>query len=542
MIDWPMTVRYVPLRIRWAWIFTGIFFALVAVLVATKFQDYGISWDEEVQNTYGQKLLSFYRTGFQDRSAMTYLNLFFYGGFFDLMAAIANLVSPFGVYQTRHLLGGIFMLFGLFGSWRLTRLLAGDRAALIAVMMLTVDPLLYGHSFMNPKDAPLAWLSIWVLYFACRAIKEGRPRWSTIVGFGISLGLAFGTRIVAAPLLIYVTAVLGFGALLHRFWPQIAPISTARMAIGLLAACPIAYVVMIICWPWAIQDPLNPIRAFHEFSNFPWNGWLLWDGEMVPATHLPRNYLPALLLYQLPEHTLAGLLFVVVAGIVVAWRRHLSLVADIRLPQYALLIQAAVVPVVGFVILRPTVYNGMRHFLFVVPPLVILAAIGWEQLLAAVTTRWRISVIAAGGVLGVLMFWQMARMIDLHPYEYVAYNRVVGGVAGASGRFELDYWDTSLAEDARRLGRRLAKMHFNAPPVVFVCGNRLSASAFLPKYVHLTWAVEEADYFISIVPSTCRGQVDVTKDRIVEVRRDNVTLSYVIDLDRERKKADAAAP
>jgi hypothetical protein len=218
-------------------------------------------------------------------------------------------------------------------------------------------------------------------------------------------------------------------------------------------------------------------------------------------------------------------------------RRRLGLLTDRRTLQYLILLQAAVVPVLAFIIMRPTVYNGMRHFLFVVPPLVIIAAIGWERVLVAATTRWRISVLAIGAVLGGLMFWQLARMIDLHPYEYVAYNRVAGGVVGAAGRFELDYWDTSLGEASRRLGARLAKMHPASPPTVFVCGNRLSAAAFLPKYVRLTYKVEEADYFISIDPSTCRGQVDVTRNRIVQVRRDNVTLSYVIDLSAGRPKS-----
>ena len=256
-----------------------------------------------MQNTYGRDLLAFYTSGFHDRSAMTYLNLYFYGGLFDLLAAIINLVSPFGVYQTRHLLGGIFMLFGLLGSWRLCRLLAGERAGLIAVMSLVLNPLLYGHSFINPKDAPLAWLSIWVFYYACRAIGEGRPRIGTVIGFGVALGLGLGTRVLAAPWMVYIAAALAFVAVLGRVWPRLNSPPVARAAVGLLAALPLAYGVMVICWPWAVLKTFNPIIALNEFANFPWKGWLLWDGEMMPAINLPRDYLPSLLLYQLPEHT-----------------------------------------------------------------------------------------------------------------------------------------------------------------------------------------------------------------------------------------------
>jgi hypothetical protein len=303
-------------------------------------------------------------------------------------------------------------------------------------------------------------------------------------------------------------------------------------------AAPLAYVVMGIFWPWAIIDPLNPFLALHEFTNFPWKGWLLFDGEMMPAISLPRDYLLAFLLYQLPEHTLVGLVLAVI-GAGSAWmRRGAALFADRRTLQYLILVQAAVVPVVAFVILRPTVYNGMRHFLFVVPPLVILAAIGWEKLIQVAMARWPVSGLALGTSLAALILWQLARMISLHPYEYVAYNSIAGGVVGASGRFELDYWDTSLGEASRKLSNHLARHPPATPPVVFVCGNRLSASAFLPKNVRLTWKIEEADYFISIVPSACRDHIDVTKNRIIEVRRDHITLSYVIDLAASREAAE----
>jgi hypothetical protein len=37
-------------------------------------------------------------------------------------------------------------------------------------------------------------------------------------------------------------------------------------------------------------------------------------------------------------------------------------------------------------------------------------------------------------------------IVRLHPYEYIYYNELVGGVRGAEGRFDLDYWCTSFRE------------------------------------------------------------------------------------------------
>jgi len=37
-------------------------------------------------------------------------------------------------------------------------------------------------------------------------------------------------------------------------------------------------------------------------------------------------------------------------------------------------------------------------------------------------------------------------MITLHPYQYVYYNRLAGGLQGAFRRYEMDYWATSYRE------------------------------------------------------------------------------------------------
>jgi len=47
-------------------------------------------------------------------------------------------------------------------------------------------------------------------------------------------------------------------------------------------------------------------------------------------------------------------------------------------------------------------------------------------------------------------------MIKLHPYEYVYYNRIIGGVAGASRKgYVTEYWATSYKEAVKELTRYL---------------------------------------------------------------------------------------
>jgi hypothetical protein len=37
-------------------------------------------------------------------------------------------------------------------------------------------------------------------------------------------------------------------------------------------------------------------------------------------------------------------------------------------------------------------------------------------------------------------------MIALHPYQYVYFNRLTNGLAGARGKFDTDYWGLSMRE------------------------------------------------------------------------------------------------
>jgi hypothetical protein len=523
-MDWTATA---------GWFVLGV----VTLLVFATFRDYGISWDELLQNTYGEKLIAFYASGFQDVSAFDYSNLYLYGGLFDMVADILNRVSPFGEYETRHLLGGLVFVAGLLGGWRLAELLGGKRAGLIALVCLATTPLLYGHSFINPKDSPFAWLTLWAIYYGCRILeKPHAPDRTALIGFAVSLGLALGTRVMAFALLAYLGAIFTALAWTQAHKNRAASVlgitcDAARLCLRVAAYLPLTLIIMAFFWPWSVTAPFNVVDALKTFSHFTWQPKVLWNGELVPSGHLPPIYLTRLLMLQLPEHVLAGLALTI--GFAALRIRNTGLdMRDARQRQYAMVVLAAAVPLIGFAILRPVVYNGVRHFLFVVPPLVILGALGIDRLYAAAAAKGQVLAAATVGVfLAAGIAWQGAELIELHPYEYVSYNVFEGGITGAEKSFELDYWGTSLGEASRGLVSYIDKNHVGpAAPKVFVCGDRMSAAYFLPKSISITEKRDEADYFIGINDPPCRDHFENPRDAVFAVQRNGVTLGYVMDL------------
>lgn len=497
------------------------------VLALLTFPDFGITHDEEVQAIYGEKLFSWYASGFADTSAFEYLDLFWYGGLFDLVAAALNKISPFGYYETRHLLGALVGLAGLAGAWRLARLAGGPRAGLIAAVLLILTPCFVGHSFNNPKDGPFAVAMLWAVYALARLVIEmPRPRLATVAWFGVAMGAALSVRVGAFLVFGYFgLAALAFfaGRLRVAGWRQ------TRRQVGALAArmalaLALSWAILAVFWPWAVQDPLNPWLAVTHFSRYDIDIDSLFNGRLVPATNLPAFYLLGYLAVTLPEAVLVGLAALAV-GLLMR-RRHAE---DSRV--VAIVALAAAFPILFFVVFRPTAYDGLRHFLFVVPPLVVLAALGIERLWTWADGRSRRlgRVFAAVLVGGVVV--QATTIARLHPDEYIYYNALVGGVHGAENKWELDYWSNSMHEAVDRLAEAMLLEHGGQAPAVpakvLICGNGLSGTYFFPPYMVEVTSLQEAEFVIAYTQADCwktwRGRP------LAEVERFGAVLSVVKD-------------
>ena len=115
---------------------------LVSIIALLTFRDYGLSWDDYAHSEYGDLLLAFYASGLADRRALSWVNLYYYGGGFDLLAALAAKVLPFTVFETRRLIGAAVGILGLFVTWRTGRRIGGPLAGLIALILLASLPAL----------------------------------------------------------------------------------------------------------------------------------------------------------------------------------------------------------------------------------------------------------------------------------------------------------------------------------------------------------------------------------------------------------------
>src|SRR5215467_3545572 len=194
----------------WSRLAFGLILVGIALVLLT-FRDYGVTWDEDVHNWYGNFVLDYYLSFFSDKTALHWRDLYNYGAIFDVLAAALNRISPIGVYETRHLLNGLVGILGLIGCWKLGRVVAGFRAGFIATLFLLLTPNYYGQMFNNPKDIPFAVGVVWATYYMVRMVPAlPRPPLGLLAKLGVAIGMTMGVRIGGLLLLFYSGMLLAF--------------------------------------------------------------------------------------------------------------------------------------------------------------------------------------------------------------------------------------------------------------------------------------------------------------------------------------------
>jgi hypothetical protein len=502
--------------------------AIAAIVALTTFRDYGLGWDDYTHAEYGDLLLSFYASGLADRRALSWVNLYEYGGGFDLAAALLAKLLPFGVFETRRLTGGIVGLIGLLIVWRTGRRGGGPLAGFIALALLATCPLFVGHAFINAKDVPFAVAMALLLLGLVRAFEEyPRPGAATVALVGIGAGLAIGTRILGAFGALYALGALALIVAIdaHRDGLRAAGASCGRFVLRLLPGLVLGYAVMALVWPWGAAEPLNPIRALQYFSRFfeePWDE--LFGGALIKVTEMPRSYLPTLLALKLPE-MFGALATGGVAGALVGAFRHGNTAN--RRAVLLLVALAAALPIAVAVAMRPAMYNGIRHFLFVVPPLAVTGGLAGAWLFDALRRRGHLAAMAAAAVFIIGIALPMVDMVRLHPYEYTSFNRLAGGVRGARDRYMLDYWGLSLKQASQGLAAKIAELGLRKPSdrrwKLAVCGPHRSPQVELGADFETTWDPKGADFAMMLGEFYCRKfdaplLVDVVRNGVVYAR------------------------
>jgi hypothetical protein len=484
---------FVPLALL-----VGCLFVSLA-LVFTQARKYGITLDEPLQENFGKCIFQWYRTLGKDASCLNsfppreYMRE--HGGIFDAgVVAVQHVFKHSNPWLVRHTVTGLVGWLGIVGIALCGYALGGAWVAFAAALGVLLFPRYYGAMFNNPKDVPAAAALTFVLWATLLLVKHWQRR---RLALGLSallggfLGIATAIRVPSLSWLAVLVVILVIWWLLNgpTVWrerqliEELIPQLAAAAIIGITTL-----LTTMLLWPYVFVDPIAHLfQAIRVLSHYPWNGYVLFNGHEYPASQLPLSYVPTWLeigspLLLLPLATLA----IVIIVVETIRHRHVD-------PLCWIGIAAFVLPLAPLLLLHPVLYDALRQFLYVFPPLILLAAYGvtrGAELLASLrfaAGRWLAVVLVA---VTVISYAQVAaEMVALSPYEYVYFSPLVGGLRGASAAYETDYYGACAKAAADWLAANYRR-YTTAPSPTFDAAPGLSTltTPYLPGTFHLTSA------------------------------------------------------
>ncbi len=432
-------------------LFRKIFWGLALVLLIGMpilSTQYSITADEWGNKAYGELCLDYFTSLGQKKDALTYAPrggevMYCYGPTLDLISAAIYRTTGADPYTVRHLLLSLMGVLIMVGCGLIARLLGGNwRVAVIALVFTLFSPRIFGDSMNNPKDITFAAGYIVTICFLIKFLQElPRPSWRTSLFLIAGIGIGLGSRAPGLALVGYVPFFVVFEILFRKgLRKTIFSESTLikDVALKTTAATLGGYILGILFWPFALANPFkNPLVALQTLTNFPISIKTLFEGSKIYSTALPWYYVPKYMMVSTPLYFLAGLLiFVLIFPFIKKYfnQRYLFIVLFVGM-----------FPLIYGISKNSAFYNGWRHTTFIYPPLVALAAVGFEYLLQRFSNTGQ-KILA--GILAILVALPLWFMVKNHPYQYTYYNELTGGVKGAFGQYETDYFGTSTREIA----------------------------------------------------------------------------------------------
>ncbi len=421
--------------------------------------DHGATWDEYFVEKSANKLTDFYLTFGEDKSALEYRNRKFYGGLFDTYSGFAvKIFNPLFdqdyTYQIRHIFNALIGFLGILFTGLLGKYLGGWRGGLMALLFIALSPRFFGHAMNNPKDIPFAAAFAMGTYFMVKTIREFPfPSKRTVFWFIFAIACAISIRIGGLLLINYFGLFIIIYVLNAYLVSGNTPFSKFHLKRGFwvcLIVTVFGYFGGLIFWPYGLRGPIeHPFDALAKMSDFD-NAVSTWfEGQMMKSDQLPWYYIFKYLGITSPLFIIVGF------AILIGW--SIYRVSKQRRNEYLMVLFTVFFPI-GFIIAKGSnVYDGMRQLLFIYPSLVVVASQSWLHLLNGLNHR--LLRIFSFGLLGFLLILPLSFIVRNHPHEYVYYNQIIGGVKGAYGNYELDYWGNASKEAFQFLGPYLQKNH-----------------------------------------------------------------------------------
>ncbi len=348
----------------------------------------------------------------------------------------------------------------------------------LAALFTFSYPTLFGHGLSNLKDTSQVALFTLSLYFLAKFTLL-KHRSALIAGALIwGLGLASKFNAVYIPV-IYIVWIL----LTKRG-------KLASYTLPMLTVLVIGLVTTVLLWPYLWFDPVNRIGEVIAYFTTVGQGYrLFWNGTLyqVGVGQILWWYPFANILLGTPPL----LLVLIVAGVWSAMRTIISRHSSWE--KVFLLFVWIAIPLLRAFLPNAAFYDGMRHFMEILPPLLLTSVLGLRFLLSRLERVRHISMVTRWYVVAPIFLHLFVVNMLYFPYSTGYLNMFANN---PNERFDRDIEALSVKESVDYLHRKYGDITLWSP-----IGGHLSWYYLTPadRYVY---SATEADTIILVNKSS----------------------------------------
>lgn len=460
------------------------------------YKDYGITADEELNYKNGKYVLKYLTQPTTQAATSTQLQNSSRSPLFDthnrLYPALVSLFNSRGYYEWYHLLN-MFFAFPIFAAFYYLIYGKYEKVsyAVLALFALFLTPRFLGHIPGNPKDVPFA-----VVYFISIFAIYRTKNFSAlnILLLGLLFGIAQSIRTVGFSL--YFVFIVG-GLMAKK---QLKDILLSTVIVFLVGSF-----IMASTWAFVGANYFrDTVALFLNASDFaPWNKTMLFMGKFLTKNERPSIYLPVWFLITTPLYALFGTI--------------VSFLFIRRNKLVAILWAALAINAVLYYLLNPVIYNGLRHFLYILPIVVLLAILGLVDMYSSDKVS-RVLKIVVTFLIALNIATISFSLLKLHPYEYIYFNEFTNGLTNAAGKYEMDYWGTSYKEGADWLKTQPYSK-------VYACNLSFAMQYYSGGKYEMVSSQQKADYMICDYDSELKE--GYTGTPVFRVVRNNIPINTI---------------
>ncbi|MCA9402021.1 MAG: glycosyltransferase family 39 protein, partial [Candidatus Omnitrophica bacterium] len=245
------------------WLVWGVF-AFLLMLGLSIYDDYGISWDEDIQRITGYVNYR-YITGVSDQLKTFIVR--FYGPVFEIILVAAERMFKVSndlrkVYLLRHALTFLLMYIGMIYLYKICSYRYQHwKWGIVGVLFLVLSPRIFAHAFYNCKDIPFMVFFLIAMYTFLRYLDD--PTIYRCLCHALASALAIDIRVMGIILPIYTIFFIGVRLLINREYR----VQWKRTSVSLCVYVIVTVALMVLFWPTLWENTWgNLIAAFFDLG------------------------------------------------------------------------------------------------------------------------------------------------------------------------------------------------------------------------------------------------------------------------------------